>query len=680
MKKLLFILPIIILPFITGFFVKRGQYLVSTKYYVDATGGSDAAAGTSPGTAWQTIAKVNSFGNSFIDGDSLLLKCGETFTGGIVFTRSVRMAYYSTGAKPIITGLSTISSWVNLGGNIWEAPTTGVKTMNNLVLRNGTPQQVGRYPNASAASEGYLTNTATSNTTLTGPALSTVTDWTGAEVAIREKRWLIEHKIITAHSGGTLTFSTAATTPLVGFGYFFQRDSRTLDVDGEWWQDGTNNKLRMYFGNNNPGAYTIQAATTDTLLTGPNNVSVDGINFQGSGKNAINFNGRTGITIINCTLYNSGEENIYLNSCKVVNISNNTIINSLGSGIEVFCTGLLTTNVGILVQNNIIRNVAYIAGMEKSAKDCPGIRIYGGNTLSAYNNTISNCGYTGIWWAGDTINVKYNFIDSVCTKRDDGGGIYTWVTSSGEPPTVNHDRWVISNIVLHAFGNNNGTNSTTFNTSAQGLYADGASRYINYDSNTVAYANGNGFHGNGNTDNRLRYNTFYNNANSISLQRFSGSNPMRNITITKNIITQYRFQYNNQSINSPSITAEADILAMGTIDSNYYSTKAGIDSSVRKITTFADGSNYKDSIKTVAYMPSVGQETHSTNIATTGVLYYNATNAPVTTSLGSYNYTDSYGTNYPGSVTIPAYASKVLFQGAAIVSGSGLFNLNFKFP
>ncbi|MCW5951898.1 MAG: Ig-like domain-containing protein, partial [Propionibacteriaceae bacterium] len=46
-----------------------------TDYYLDATGGDDAQPGTSPGTAWRTLAKAND--TTFEPGDRVLLKAGE---------------------------------------------------------------------------------------------------------------------------------------------------------------------------------------------------------------------------------------------------------------------------------------------------------------------------------------------------------------------------------------------------------------------------------------------------------------------------------------------------------------------------------------------------------------------------------------------------------------------------
>ena len=636
----------------------------ASTYYISATG-NNSSDGLSAATAWQTIDKVNSF--NFAANDNVLFNRGNTFFGGIIVKRSnINYGAYGSGAKPIISGLSTVSGWVNLGGNIWEAPVTNVKKGVNLVVRNGTPQQVGRYPNADAANGGYLTYTAATNTSITGSALSSTTNWTGAEVAIRASRWEILRKLVTAHSAGVVNFATHPVVPRVNYGYFFQRDSRTLDQDGEWWHDATNNKLRMYFGNNSPASYNIQIATVDTLFRcqGLSYVTISDISFNGSNKGSIMINGGIGITAKNCDVNNSGAEAITAMSAKDVTVDNCTATNSLGSGIRLYNTH--TGPINLVVKNCTVTNTAYIAGMETSNgnNSGSGIQCYGGDNVNVLNNIVTNSGYNGIWWQGNNAYIKYNLVDKYCFVRDDGGGIYTWVVSSGEPPAVNHDRWVVSNIVLHAIGQNNGTNSTTFITSAQGLYMDGASRYVNLDSNTIAYANGNGYHGNGNTNIRLRNNTLFNCNNSISFQRFAGSNPITNITVTKNIIYPYRFAYSNGSINNPSTTTNADILAMGTLDSNYYSLRTDTDNFLHTVTTYADGSNYQENYRAFAYLTgTIGQETHSTKVSMGGILYYNASNKPVTTSLSGYNYTDVYGNNYAGSITLQPWKSAVLFKG-----------------
>ena len=312
-------------------FIAFATTLQAKNYYISAAG-NDANDGLTTSTPWKTINKVNSF--SFAANDYILFRRGDTFYGGIIVKNSnLNYDAYGTGAKPVITGLSTVTGWVNLGGNIWEAPVANVKSGVNLVLRGGLIQQVGRYPNSDAPNGGYLTYTASTSTSITGPALSSTTNWTGAEVTIRINRWDIIRAPITSHSGGVVSFASIGTTPRLNFGYFFQRDSRTLDKDGEWWHDAAKSKLRMYFSSNDPNLYNIQIATVDTLFKSlQGGLLINNLSFNGSGKKSIWTNGGSGITIKNCDVNNSGAEAITTWFTSNVTVDNCTTNNSLGSG------------------------------------------------------------------------------------------------------------------------------------------------------------------------------------------------------------------------------------------------------------------------------------------------------------------------------------------------------------
>jgi peptidoglycan/LPS O-acetylase OafA/YrhL len=56
----------------------------AAEYYVSPSG-DDGNAGTSPGAAWRTLARVN--GRAFGPGDRILLQGGQTFRGGLTFGR-----------------------------------------------------------------------------------------------------------------------------------------------------------------------------------------------------------------------------------------------------------------------------------------------------------------------------------------------------------------------------------------------------------------------------------------------------------------------------------------------------------------------------------------------------------------------------------------------------------------
>ncbi|MGW3955771.1 3-keto-disaccharide hydrolase [Streptomyces sp. NPDC004752] len=78
-----------------------------TTYYVDPASGSDNNAGTSEGTAWRTLTKVNTV--TFAPGDRILLKAGSIFTdqcldlkGNGTAAAPIAVDQYGTGVRPVI--------------------------------------------------------------------------------------------------------------------------------------------------------------------------------------------------------------------------------------------------------------------------------------------------------------------------------------------------------------------------------------------------------------------------------------------------------------------------------------------------------------------------------------------------------------------------------------------------
>jgi hypothetical protein len=631
--------------------------LQAKTYYISADG-KNTNDGLTTSTAWQTISKINSF--SFATNDIILFRRGDVFYGGIEVKRSgLNFGAYGTGDKPVISGTSTVSGWVDLGNNIWEAPVTNVKKAVNLVVRDGTPQQVGRYPNANAANGGYFTFTSSTATSITGTALSSTTNWTGAEVAFKSNRWTINRQIVTSHSGGTVHFASNPTTPRVNYGYFFQRDSRTLDQDGEWWYNSSAGKLRMYLGNDNPKAYTIQIATVDTLFKCQyfNNIAVSDLSFEGAGKSAIWFNGGSYITVTNCDVLNTGKEAITAKSSINVDVENCTTTNSLNSGIEVVDYGPGAVN--LTIKGCTVTNTAYLAGMESNNESGgDAIRCMGGDNVHVTNNKVINSGYIGIKWQGNSVFIKYNLVDRFCTMRDDGAGIYSWEDPNN--PVTRSNRNIVSNIVLNGIGSSQGT-SDTKSTSVQGLYFDIGSKAVVADSNTVAYIANGAVHGNNCGNLTITNNLFFHDGRTHSFQRFADGDLVRNLIIRKNIMYPYLFRYRNLGINSPSMTKEADMKAMGSIDSNYYSLGPDVDTSCTTVTTNNDNSDYQEDYYGFSYLANtVGIEKHAVKLANTGTLEYNASNAPRIVTFSGLSKKDVYGKIYTNSVTIPAWSSKLL--------------------
>ena len=140
----------------------------AANYYFSNITGNDSRtrlAAQCPLTPWRTLSKLNAEFSSFQPGDSIFFKSGETFYGSITISRSetaappIILSAYGTGAKPIITGLTTLSSWTNLGGGLYEKTLTSPPTHSlNMVLFDGALlQPIGRFPKAGLGNASYYT-------------------------------------------------------------------------------------------------------------------------------------------------------------------------------------------------------------------------------------------------------------------------------------------------------------------------------------------------------------------------------------------------------------------------------------------------------------------------------------------------------------------------------------------
>jgi hypothetical protein len=104
-----------------GFLVAGGS---AKPFYVDAVGGSDAGAGTSPALAWKTLGFAGKY--NFNPGDSLLLKRGCRWMEGFVAyscgspKKPFYIGAYGSGAAPVVNdstdtigyGIELIAQWV----------------------------------------------------------------------------------------------------------------------------------------------------------------------------------------------------------------------------------------------------------------------------------------------------------------------------------------------------------------------------------------------------------------------------------------------------------------------------------------------------------------------------------------------------------------------------------------
>ncbi|HEY5391909.1 MAG TPA: hypothetical protein VIJ57_07335, partial [Hanamia sp.] len=166
MKKLLIIL---------SFLLYKNSF--ATTYYFSATG-DDNNAGTSASSPFQTLAKANSL--FLYPGDQILFKRGDVFYGLLSNRSSGSIGHpiiygaYDTGANPVISGFSNVSSWTDYGGGIYYFSVASNNTM--IALLNGKFVTMGRTPNAGRF---YYYNSHSGKNKIGGTGLSGI-DWTGA--------------------------------------------------------------------------------------------------------------------------------------------------------------------------------------------------------------------------------------------------------------------------------------------------------------------------------------------------------------------------------------------------------------------------------------------------------------------------------------------------------------------
>ncbi|MBW8327392.1 MAG: fibronectin type III domain-containing protein, partial [Prolixibacteraceae bacterium] len=622
----------------------------SATYYV-SNSGSDSNSGTSATTPWATLVKVNSV--SFLPGDIVLFKMGDTFSGQLLpKTGAIAYGSYGTGAKPIISGFQTLSGWTNRGGGIYSASTTASNTL-NLVTLDGTIQRKGRYPN-----NDFLRFESHSGlTTISDNQLTESPNWTGSEVVIKTSRYSLENKIVLTHTGGTLTFASVGHELQDGYGYFFQNSLQTLDSYGEWFV--SNGTFYMYFGSVDPNSKIIRVSIVDDLIKIQNktDVTLNGLSLNGANSSLVYSN-------INCT-------NLKIVDCEL-KYSGNYGINSTPAGLVVDgCSISEVTNFGIysysanaLIKNNIIQNIGIWEGMGQYL-GYMGLAANGENSITEFNQ-IRNVGYNGIILRGNNSIVRYNYIDTFCSLLDDGGGIYT----SNNTYT---GRIIDHNICINGIGNFEGAtnySNTLPSTTryAHGIYLDERAANITVSNNVTAYNSESGIFLHSAKDIDVTGNTSFNNAkyqllfsHNTLADNMVDINVMNNLFIAREGVEKcFYFTSNYNDLNFGS--ASGNVYARPVDDTKTFS----IDTYNTSATTY-DLAGWKT---LSGYDANSAKSSLVVSNSSEIILEYNASTTAKSVSIAS-PMIDVKGTKYSNSLTLQPFSSVVLIKDASPVFAPG---------
>lgn len=409
-------------------------------YYISFSQGLDTNNGTSESSPWKNLSRVAT--SSIVAGDIVSFKRGDIWAeqslnvvGEATLQNPITYTSYGVGDLPKFSGLRRITSWVNQGNGIYSYQSNDLPSYLRLVKVNQVLQGKGKFPN-----KGYLPITSNATTTsVTSSLLTNTVNYSGAEIVSVILAWVIDRKIISSHSGGTLNFPAMQYTNRVGYGFFVQNHINCLNDLGDWMYNESTKTLSMYFGAVNPDTVDVDVSVVANGVTmsrvggNINNYKViENIHIEGYNNFGITKFDSSNNTFQHLLIENIGQKGItatlewYLTTGN--KYLNNTVRNCHEQGIQADKGCIDAT-----IENNLVENIGMdigLSGVGELQSDAinAGNDLVRGANITIKNNKVKNVGYIGINAHGTNVLVENNVVDGFCRRRHDGAGIYTYDT------------------------------------------------------------------------------------------------------------------------------------------------------------------------------------------------------------------------------------------------------------
>lgn len=634
-----------------------------TTYYVSSSG-DNSNNGTSSGSAWASISKVNQEMSGFSSGDQILFQRGGVYSGNLhLTTAGITISDYGTGDKPVLSGAVTFSNgWTSYSGNIWQKTLGQAPAKMNNLYREGNRLPLGRYPNYNPTDGGFLTLESSSGlSTITDNQLDNTYDWEGSDVVIKVFEYRFNRVNVTNHNGSVLTLGDGFDVPDIhdNSGYYFVNHLDALDQEGEWMYEENTSTIYLYTSSN-PNGTDISYPLRDTVIFVDNIANVTISNVRVAFGNDVNIavDGSDNLAIENVDVVSVGGEGIAVEGSDDVLVSG-----CYFSEVNVRSLFVRNGTTDIIIEDNEFSDIgtdpAY--GKEKGLY-C----IYNeSNGAQILRNTFERIGGGAIVTGGQNQLIKHNFVNNALMLIDDMGGIYTnnnlgGLTTAG---TV-----IEENIVTNCLGNPQGSHYDR--DWAIGIYLDNHSNNVTVRNNTIYNVGTMGcfMHMNtgtiilqGNTSMTSGTHEVYtwvrDQVSSEAQYEFED-----NILVTRNTGSQTHRIFNYES-------DVLDVDESGTYDGNYFISPfyeeevrtryidgpqtAGVYNSFELDAARPNFSNSSNSA--ITYAPSANQD----NL----LLVYNPTMEDSTISLPSGKFIDAKNSDsYCGSITLSAFTSAVLLK------------------
>jgi hypothetical protein len=446
-------------------FVNYPHRPLSGNVYHVKNGGNDALDGLTDATAWETVAKVNSFSatTGFSPSDSINFKCGDTWNEQLNIVNSgasgdpIIISSYGTGPKPTFTGFKKAINWTDSSG-IWFTTLTGGVAYQNTIMIDGKLRAKGRFPNADTVLP-CLTNSYY-KASLNHQSI----DFTGAELVLKNFVWIWDiNKILSIENVATKDSITLATPLTYNANFagasscFFQNSVKCLDLPYEWAVDSILKKIWVK-SVDTPNLYY---STIDTTVTNHNVSYVTFNNVNISGANRIGFSADTNRNIVlqNSTIRDCGKNGIGLNKSHQTHITNDSVFECLNDGLY---TRWSSDTCSFL--DSYWGKCGVYAGMNLSGNSAScGLFHYGLNPIFRHNR-LDSTGYHGFYWFGANAFVDSNWMTNCGLNKGDGASIYCF-------PGISCTGTIIQNNII---GNYNIPTGVPAGFGFGGIYLDGS--------------------------------------------------------------------------------------------------------------------------------------------------------------------------------------------------------------
>ncbi|HVU57987.1 MAG TPA: hypothetical protein VHD83_23160 [Puia sp.] len=621
----------------------------ATNYYISSSAGNDGNNGMSSSTPWKTLSAHRGIP---VAGDTMFLKSGDVFNEPLYITKSgtisshIVWSTYGGAARAVINGFTTLAGGTRMGtSDIYEFYCPGLTAKTNMLVMDGIPQPMGRWPDT-----GYRTYTACTLNSITDAGLSSSPyNWTGATLANHSEFYIIDTAVIAGQTTNTITTVTNfhVANPNRGNGYFVENDARTLlltTIPGRWYNKYTVDSMQVYLPGG-LGSHVLKVPTLDTLCNanfGTQYNDVYNIDLEGSNLATLLINHNWGHTFTNCLFRYGGNDCWLGNECPFTKFVNDTLDYFQNNGAKV--TGSTSTN--CLVQNVLVNHCGMIPGMGQDDGD--GNKSYTGwdhpmGSNIFQNMTILNSGYSGLCFGGDSTFATNVVVDTFCATKIDGGGFYT---ADGSFVTYTYGRKLTSCMALHGQGSHAGVKWDSTD-AAMGFYCDSHSSSVTLTNCTGALNSTAGIYVHGSKI-TTRNNNFYGNGwCQRCLVEFSGI-PLTGVSM----------KYDQLANNAPGqlcnafVTPANDLNSFGVVDSNYY---ANTSTAAFYTKSSADGGTTRT---LSSWQSNTGYDLHSTFLNIPAAFYYNTTGvatAPAT------HFRDLASAFYSGVIPVGAFSSLIVY-------------------